>query len=376
MGPTGYSITARRSIAAATLAGGLIIAVALAGMLDGLERSEYDLLFGLRGTRAPVAPVVIAAIDEASFNALGPWPFPRAVHARAIDRLHQAGAAVMAIDLLFPEPSPPGPEDNDRLFGEAVARAGNVVLAMAVTQVSEGHFTRIDLNPPVATIRTGAATTAPVNSVIDSDGVLRRALLSVTFGDRQLPHFVVEIHRLAASAGIAAAPLPAIDSLLIDFRGGPGAFPRLPYHRIVAGQFERESVAGKVVLVGVTDPAVKDVFSTAVDGRLAMPGVEVQANALENLLAGTRVRALPTSLLIVVLLLAAVATGGMVAWMHDRALLVVSATAVALTVADIALFSTLRWWPRSGLVILALAAACFAAVVADLMGRPRTAGKR
>ncbi len=65
---------------------------------------------------------------------------------------------------------------------------------------------------------------------------------------------------------------------------------RFPYHRIVAGQFERESVAGKVVLVGVTDPAVRDVFSTAIDGRLAMPGVEVQANALENLLAGTRVQ--------------------------------------------------------------------------------------
>ncbi|MGH7390440.1 MAG: CHASE2 domain-containing protein [Candidatus Rokuibacteriota bacterium] len=364
-----------RPFAAATLAGGFVIALALAGTLDSLERSEYDLLFRLRGARAPVAPVVIAAIDEASFEALGRWPFPRAVHARAIDRLREAGAAVIAIDILFPEPSPPGPEDNDRLLGEAVARAGNVVLAMAVTQVSDGAFTKIDLNPPVAAIRAGAAAMAPVNAVVDADGVLRRVSLSAASGDQPLPNFVVEIHRLTTSAGIAAAPLPAVDTLLIDFRGGPGAFPRLPYHRIVAGQFERKSVADKVVLVGVTDPAVSDVFSTAIDGRLAMPGVEVQANALENLLAGTRIRVLPRPLLIVVLLLAAMATGGMVAWAHDHALLVALATVVALAVADVALFSTLRWWPQSGLVILALAAACLAAVVADSPGRPRTARK-
>ncbi len=56
-------------IIAAVLAGGLVAALALAGVLDGFERSEYDLLFRLRGPQAPAASIVIAAIGPASLSA-------------------------------------------------------------------------------------------------------------------------------------------------------------------------------------------------------------------------------------------------------------------------------------------------------------------
>lgn len=129
-----------RPIAAATLAGGLVIALTLAGALDGLERIEYDLLFRIRGARPPVAPIVIAAIDEASLKALGSWPVPRAIHARAIDRLREAGAAVMAVDLLFPEPSLPDPlaVADVALFSTLRwwPRSGLVILALALASLA------------------------------------------------------------------------------------------------------------------------------------------------------------------------------------------------------------------------------------------------
>lgn len=370
-----------RPVAAATLAGGLVVALALAGALDGLERREYDLLLRLRAARSPVAPIVIAAIDEASFRALGAWPFPRAVHALAIDRLREAGAAVIAIDILFPEPSVPDPlalgekDGADRLLGAAVARAGNVVLAAAVTRVSDSGFTRMDLNPPVRPIRAGAAAVAPVNLGVDADGVARRVSLGVRLRAERLPHFIVEVHRLAARAGITTAPIPDDDTLLIDFHGGPATFRRLPYHRIVAGQFERRAVAGRVALVGVTDPALGDTFATAIDGHRAMPGVEVQANALATLMTGTRLRVLPRPAALALLMLVSATAGWLVARAHERAVLVTGASIAAFAVADAALFSALGWWVRSGLVMLGLAAAGLAAIGAESTGPPRTTSK-
>ncbi len=225
-----------RPIAAATLAGGLVIALALAGTLDGLERSEYDLLFRLRGARAPVAPVVVAAIDEASFEALGRWPFPRAVHARAIDRLREAGAAVIGIDVLFSEPS--GPGDDDQRLGEAVARAGNVVLAAAVTRVAEARHTKLDLNPPIEEIRGGADAFAPANVVVDDDGVLRRALLNVDYAGRALPHFVVEVYHLDI-----VRPYPVVDEIYQKPRDARDIHPEHPgMHLDACGDAEYRNV--------------------------------------------------------------------------------------------------------------------------------------
>lgn len=356
-----------RPIVAAVTAGGLVAAVALGGLLDGLERSEYDLLFRLRGPRLRAVPIVIAAIDDASLKSLGDWPLRRVIHAQAIDRLREAGAAVIAIDVLFSEPVEWRPED-DAALGEAVARAGNVVLAAAITRVSEGFYDKIDLNRPVPTIATGAAAWAPVNRDLEPDGVTRRETLMLRYGDLRLPHFVVETHRLATRAGIQAAPLPSDDTILVNFRGGPGAFPRLPYHRVVAGQFPREAVFGKIVLVGVTTPVLQDVHSTPFAGGRAMPGVEVLANGLETLLAGTRIRVLSRAPQLAALLALCVGAGLTIARLRDRGLLLAGATVVAVAAADFGAFSAFCWWLRAGPIVLGLAVASFAAIAADATG--------
>src|SRR5262249_5370322 len=49
-------------------------------------------------------PVRIVDIDEQSLEKLGQWPWPRTLIARLVDRLADAGAAVVVFDILFPEP--------------------------------------------------------------------------------------------------------------------------------------------------------------------------------------------------------------------------------------------------------------------------------
>src|SRR5262245_25093913 len=52
----------------------------------------------------PDLPVRIAAIDEKSLQVFGQWPWPRTTIAMLINRLHQFGAAAVAVDILLIEP--------------------------------------------------------------------------------------------------------------------------------------------------------------------------------------------------------------------------------------------------------------------------------
>jgi adenylate cyclase len=92
-----------------------------------------DLLFQLRGVNPPPLEAVVVSIDRDSSENLhfpdNPDKWPRSVHGRLIDRLMQAGAKVITFDLHFIEPKVP---EDDRLFAQAIRRAGTVVLADAM----------------------------------------------------------------------------------------------------------------------------------------------------------------------------------------------------------------------------------------------------
>ena len=125
----------------------VVVALVFLGVLEPLEHWSLSRFFEVRGARIPVAPVVIVSIDQPSIIELNEqWPFPRAMHARLLRKLAEAKPLAIGIDLIFDTPSSRGPAD-DAALGEAIAQAGNVVLAAApVIYVSPG-LTRVDPNP-------------------------------------------------------------------------------------------------------------------------------------------------------------------------------------------------------------------------------------
>src|SRR3989442_521955 len=186
------------------LAGGMgaaVVTVALVhtGVLEPLETWALDRLFEFRGARQPSAPIVIVTIDEASNTELHTqWPFPRAMHGALLDRISAGGPLAIGVDLIFDRPSSRGLKD-DRALSAAVARAGNVVLAAAPTvdpqtlQQQGISLKRIDENPPLPTIRQGAADVGSVNVFYDADGLIRRVPLRVGVGERTLPRWVATL---------------------------------------------------------------------------------------------------------------------------------------------------------------------------------------
>ena len=94
---------------------------------DLMELKGYDLLHSVRHNSSQPPEIVLVTIDEPSFAELQlQWPWPRSLHAQLIDRLNEAGASVIGLDILFSEPSQP---DEDSALTEAIRRAGRVVLA-------------------------------------------------------------------------------------------------------------------------------------------------------------------------------------------------------------------------------------------------------
>jgi adenylate cyclase len=349
-----------------------VMALGALGVVETAELDGLNRLFEVRGARPPATPIVVVSIDEDSFDELDlPWPFPRALHGRLLDVVSGAGAAVIGLDIVLSEPSAHGPADDEALAA-AVARAGNVVLAAALTVTTEGFYTKADPNLPLPLIRRGAAGVAPVNLDIDWDGYVRRAPLSYGMADLAMPAFDARLHALAAAAGIPAHPLPAAAEVLINYAGGPRTFPRVSYHRVLSGEVAADVFRGKVVLVGGTSPVLQDIYSTPFARRRSMPGVEIHANALETLLRGNALRSMPAWLGSVLAAAAVLTTGALVARLRAlRAFIAVSTLVMVVLASSVLAFALLDVWLRTVTITVAFVIGYVGAVTESFIREQR-----
>jgi adenylate cyclase len=344
-----------RTLTAGFVAAIVVVGLGVLGALDSTELSALSHLFEIRGPRTPSVPIVIVSIDEDSFDELDlPWPFPRALHATLIDRISAARPLAIGVDVLFPEPSPRGAAD-DAALGAAVARAGNVVLAAAITTVSESFYVKTDLNAPMPSIRKGAVAVAPVSYTTDVDGNIRRSMLRHRLGNETLAGWDVAVYRLAAARRRDAAALPESDEIVINYRGRPRTFPWVPYHRVLTAAVPPETFRDAVVLIGATSPVLHDIFATPFARTGMMPGVEIHANAIDTLVRGDHIRPVPR---VASLSLAVVAALG-AAWLAARlravrAFVAVLLVWVALGAWTVLAFSLWNLWLQSVGIMFAL----------------------
>src|SRR4051794_26077232 len=100
------------------------------GVLEQVESDSVDARFMLRDPPAPKG-IVVAEIDDKSIDELGVWPLSRRLHAKAVDRLHDAGARLIVYDVQFTEASPD--LDADFALYDAIGNAGGAVLATSTS---------------------------------------------------------------------------------------------------------------------------------------------------------------------------------------------------------------------------------------------------
>src|SRR4051812_8735139 len=277
----------------AVLALGAVGAAHLTGALAPPERASVATRFHLREAQRP-NDVVVVGVDDISFDEIGrPWPFPRSLHARAIDNLHRAGAREIVYDVQFTEPT--APKEDMALF-EAIRRAGGAVLA---TSESDAHG-RTNVLGGDANLARVNAEAAAANLANDPGGSVTR-----------FPYRIGKLKSIAAATAsrVLGRPIafPAGErDPWIDYRGAPGAIRSIHFSNVVSGHFDPAAVRGKVVVVGAEAPSLRDVHATPTGQEDLMSGPEVQASAIWTALHGFPLRDAPLALdLLLVLLLAA-----------------------------------------------------------------------
>jgi CHASE2 domain-containing sensor protein len=270
----GHRWLALALLCAGVLAGAAALVSHAAGALGWLERPSIDARFSVRGHRPPAGNVEIVALDTYSYRNLPLPPLPRALDARLVEHLTTSGARVIAFDFALERPSsqPAG----DRALELALRRARHAVVSVTAVEADGSTAPLLGRVPFAATAVRPGVTLLPV----DGDGAVR-GFPSALGG--------VESFALAAaqSADAAVGARPPVGSL-IDYPGPPGTVPSVPFLDVLSGRFDPRSVRGKVVVVGPTAPVLQDIHRSPVGA--AMPGPEIQADAIATALSGYPLR--------------------------------------------------------------------------------------
>ena len=310
--------------------------------LRGLELRSLDARFAARGIALPASAdkIAIVGIDQNSLGRIGRWPWPRASHARLIDKLRAAGARVIALDLDFSDRQNPGANGqlsaDDRALIQAAARAGNVVLpSLLAPETGASGERTYHLVTPFTADENGNdgldETTLDLGLAYlpaDSDGRFRRYPFALNINGETLGGWAPlscaiyqglidsqnsERYQSALQKGVWPAangaairvPLratqflgrdaPRLESTPINFAGPGGTFKTYSYADVLNGYDAanlRAKFGGRIVLVGPTAPVLKDTFaappfhSKTREVSADIPGVEIHANAIAMLLDG------------------------------------------------------------------------------------------
>ncbi len=294
---------------------------------SGVGRYTRDWLMRARGPLPVPEDIAIVAIDEASMARFGRFPWSRQVIARAIDSLAAAHPRVIALDVLFIDPTTP--EDDDSL-ARAIGHAGNVVVAAQLTDspvhggpsrwllplpglvraaAGVGHVNvQTELEGVARQIAVQAADDAgqtiramPVEAVRVGDGTAEEGLTdtpnALLAGSRVIPVEVSARTVIVAQApdGTRPARILRDGRMTIDYIGPAGSFASNTYSLsdVVSGRIPTEKLRSKYVLIGATaaslgdhvaSPFVRYTDERADQHGALMPGVEVLANALNTIL--------------------------------------------------------------------------------------------
>lgn len=296
------------------------------GMLTHRERLTLDG-FHQTGKKTPARPdVMVLGIDDASLTleAAWPediaastalqamqkqWPWPRRAWAQILDRLFEAGARQVFLDITFKSPSE-DPE-NDRLLREALERhRGKVVLGAKFEDSMVGNATVTQLVSPTPAI-TGpdpdSANTGILTLWPDADECIRAFPWQVTASEAEALQSGREVIANSEDASQPSVALVLARNLQPDVvRNLPrssrirfcdaAAYPPVSLFQLFVPALWEANLAGgevlrdKTILIGAVASDLQDLQETPLGN---LPGVQVHAHALTALLGRSFVHPAP-----------------------------------------------------------------------------------
>lgn len=295
-----------------------------------------DFLFLIRGELPKSDKIVIVDIDEKSLDKLGQWPWQRDVVAALLYKLTQAGAGVIGLDIVFAEEDRTSPHRFATKFPKLASKLENYdeVLAKCFAQTpvvggfsflfheknEEQHTPNIPavfvekglkenneipvpdgivLNIPI--LQNAMQTSGFFNNIPDLGGMITHVPLIMKYDGIIYPSLALEMYRAMMGKqvvkivgddiavdhiliGDKKIPTDLAGRLVLNPRGPQKHFRYISVVDIFEDKFDKKDIEGKFVLIGTSAMGLFDIRSIAYDN--AIPGVEVHANVIDNILVG------------------------------------------------------------------------------------------
>ena len=317
---------------------------------DTLRENAFDLVLGLdQSLRRPEPDgsgdrTTVVDIDRRSIETLGAWPWPRDTMARLVEAVAAAKPAAIAIDILFAEPDARSPAELARQLGALTGRADVAALVESLPDGDKNFAQALQASPAALGFVLDPDQTRPLPSVPiltrgplpldqlwrfagavgplpilleagqglgalslpgDADGNVRYVPLVVGAADELLPGIALEAVRLSREAatyliqseprflavGDLSIPLPRNALLrLAPVSAERQAARTVSAADVVEGKVNGVRLADTIVLIGGSAPELGGLRQTTTDAL--MPSVQIQANAVGQIIAGRAPRAL------------------------------------------------------------------------------------
>ena len=305
------------------------------GFVTSLDYKVCDLLTGWADGGRQSGRVVVVEIDEQSLDRYGRWPWPRDLLGELVNRVADAGAAAVVLDMILSEEDRGTPAKrtarasqggtNDEVLAAALAGVPAVagyslrfdgdaaaaspcsppalplVLAGPEEGAGQAFFRASGVECMVQALANATAGSGFLNAAPDRDGVLRVLPLVIEHRGRYYPSLALStliayrhishMEFRADARGAAwlrldnqVVPLEGRSGVRLRYRGAHRSFPYVSAADLLSGRAQAATLRNKIVIIGASAHGLRNVVVTPFDPLF--PDVELHATAIDNLLQG------------------------------------------------------------------------------------------
>ena len=283
------------------LAATISVAAAI-GIFEGSELRILDQLLRWRLTHhVKDNRILVVTIDESDIAQMSHWPISDALMAQLVGNLSTHGPDSIGLDVFRNIAVAPGTEELLKVF-ESTPNVFGVEQVVGETV------------PPNGTLAS-LGQTAAADLVVDTDGRVRRGLLSILTEEGKVYQglaarlalnylssrniYPEELDSQGVRLQLGETTIKRFEKndgsyvregnsggyqVLMNYRHDYQRFETVSLSSVLAGDIAPSQVRGRVVLVGATATSLNDYFYTPVSGDTQVAGVYIHAHLLSQLL--------------------------------------------------------------------------------------------
>lgn len=280
----------------------------------------------IKTKRIPSKDILVLAIDDASVEAVGEWPFKRSVYANLVEYIETQKPQAIIFDLMFIQSLQSSNED-DKLLIDTFNKFDNIYIGMNFdgreydirkpidlpdkmeVNLNNTSNAKFENNPNSRPILKELLDSNNVNIAMvtvhrDADGILRKIYPVMLYKNKYYPYlgFKAAVDYIAPNdnkqfyidnnrnlyAGETKIPLTKKGEAILNWYGDFEKNNTVSFYKVYNNALNKNEngvnidFKGKTVFIGTTADAMYDIKSVPIDKQY--PGVYVQATSYNNVL--------------------------------------------------------------------------------------------